>query len=91
MAVGAENAWWFDVLKHGQASRYAPYFDIDWDAEDERLRGKVLLPVLGKPLREALDAGEITLVREADGCVARYFQQRFPIAGDIRRRDEAAR
>ena len=52
------------MLKHGQASRYAPYFDIDWNAEDEALRGKVLLPVLGKPLREVLDAGEITLARE---------------------------
>ena len=29
MAVGDANAWWFDVLAHGQASRYAPYFDID--------------------------------------------------------------
>ena len=83
MAVGADNAWWFDVLKYGEASRYAPFFDIDWDAEDESLRGKVLLPVLGKPLHEALDAGEITLVREANGTVARYFQQRFPIDGDI--------
>ena len=55
------------MLKHGQASRYAPYFDIDWDAEDEALRGKVLLPLLGKPLREVLDAGEITLAREPDG------------------------
>jgi len=81
MAVGHANAWWFDVLKHGQGSRYAPYFDIDWNAEDETLRGKVLLPVLGKPLREALDAGEITLERKPDGMVARYFEQRFPIAG----------
>ena len=80
MAVGADNPWWFDVLKHGQASRYAAYFDIDWNAEDQTLRGKVLLPVLGKPLREILDAGEITVARERDGPVARYFENRFPIA-----------
>src|SRR3954454_340038 len=79
MAVGAENAWWFDVLKHGQASRYAPYFDIDWNAEDEALRSKVLLPVLGKPLRQALQDGEVALAREAGGA-ATYFQHRFPIA-----------
>ena len=35
----------------------------------------------GKPYGEALAAGEITLDREPDGFVARYFQQRFPIAG----------
>jgi malto-oligosyltrehalose synthase len=82
MAVGSENAWWFDTLRHGRESRYAPYFDIDWDGDDESLRGKVLLPVLGKPLRQALRDGEITLAREADGIVVRYFQQRFPISGE---------
>jgi malto-oligosyltrehalose synthase len=82
MATGAGNAWWFDVLKHGQASRYAPYFDIDWEADDESLRGKVLLPVLGKPLREVLAAGEVTLDHDDGGPIACYFDQRFPIAGD---------
>jgi malto-oligosyltrehalose synthase len=83
MAVGSDNAWWFDVLKHGLASRYAPYFDIDWDTEDDALRGKVLLPVLGKPLRDALRDGEVTLAREPKGTEVRYFQQRFPISGAI--------
>ncbi|RDI17914.1 malto-oligosyltrehalose synthase [Lentzea flaviverrucosa] len=36
------NPWWEDVLAHGQASKYARYFDIDWSS------GKVLLPVLGE-------------------------------------------
>ncbi|MCG8922734.1 malto-oligosyltrehalose synthase [Lentzea sp. CC55] len=36
------NPWWDDVLEHGQASRYARYFDIDWSS------GKVLLPVLAE-------------------------------------------
>jgi (1->4)-alpha-D-glucan 1-alpha-D-glucosylmutase len=83
MAAVSENVWWLDVLNHGRASRYAPYFDIDWETEDETLRGKVLLPVLGKPLRDALRDGEIALVREADGHVVRYFQQRFPISGTV--------
>jgi len=82
MAAGAENAWWFDVLRNGRASRYAPYFDIAWAAEDEALRGKILLPVLGKPLREVLEIGEITLDRDDTGRIARYFDHRFPISGD---------
>ena len=82
MAVGAENAWWSDMLRHGRASRYASYFDMDWDAEDPSLHGKALLPVLGKPLAEALAAGEITLDRDETGRVARYFDQRFPVSGD---------
>jgi (1->4)-alpha-D-glucan 1-alpha-D-glucosylmutase len=94
MAVGSENPWWLDVLKHGQASRYASYFDIDWNAEDASLRGKVLLPFLGRPYREALAANEITLAQEDGGFVARYFQQRYPIANrdadDITRESVAA-
>src|SRR3954465_2747677 len=34
MAAVAVNLWWFDVLRHGPESRYAPYFDIDWNGEE---------------------------------------------------------
>ena len=44
MAADPANAWWADVLRHGRASRYARFFDIDWEAD-----AKVLLPILGKP------------------------------------------
>src|SRR5262249_58853192 len=64
MAAVADNAWWFDVLRRGRESFYATYFDIDWERDDD-LHGKVLLPVLGQPLRQVLDAGEIKL--SADG------------------------
>lgn len=39
-----QNEWWLDVLTHGRQSRYASYFDIDWDLDPE---GRVVLPVLG--------------------------------------------
>jgi len=78
VAAVAANPWWFDVLRHGPQSRYAPYFDIDWTAEDEGLRGKVLLPVLGKPLREATAAGELKI----EGDEVRYFEHRFPLRPD---------
>jgi (1->4)-alpha-D-glucan 1-alpha-D-glucosylmutase len=83
MAADDENAWWFDVLRHGRVSRYAAYFDIDWDVEDETLRGKVLLPVLGKPLHEALRDGEISLAHEGCEHVVRYFQHHFPVSGEV--------
>jgi (1->4)-alpha-D-glucan 1-alpha-D-glucosylmutase len=89
MAVGAENAWWFDVLKHGEASRYAPYFDIAWNAEDPELRGRVLLPVLGKPLNEAIDGGELSLADGAGGVEVHYYQQRFPVADADRNGNQA--
>src|SRR5437879_2484668 len=89
MAACAANAWWFDVLKHGTASRYAGYFDIDWDAEDAQLCGKVLLPVLGKPFRDVIASGEIALAQAGDGFAAHYFSHVFPIA--VRHRDDIER
>src|SRR3954471_8124537 len=79
MAAVATNPWWFDVLRDGPQSRYAPYFDIDWNAEDEALRGKVLLPVLGKPLREAIQANEL----KVEGDEVHYFEHRFPLRPDV--------
>jgi malto-oligosyltrehalose synthase len=79
MAASSANAWWADLLRHGMQSRYADYFDIDWNTEDEALRGKVLLPVLGKPLREAIEAGELQIEREE----IRYFDHGFPLRPDV--------
>ncbi|WP_245200132.1 malto-oligosyltrehalose synthase [Herbaspirillum sp. LeCh32-8] len=61
MAVGTHNPWWQDVLRWGRSSRYAAWFDIDWDSPDPALAGKVLLPFLGQSYAEALEAGELTL------------------------------
>ena len=36
-----QNPAWWDVLRLGPESAYAPWFDIDWS------RGRILLPVLG--------------------------------------------
>ena len=81
MAVGADNKWWMDVLQHGRLSRYAKFFDIDWDTLDPLRRGKVLLPVLGRPYGEVLGGGEI-VVQSSSGAepVVRYFDMRFPLS-----------
>ena len=57
--AGRDNSWWWDVLKYGRKSRYADYFDIDWDSPDSRLRGKVLLPVLGDDYERVLERREL--------------------------------
>jgi (1->4)-alpha-D-glucan 1-alpha-D-glucosylmutase len=81
MSAGAGNVWWDDVLRHGPASRYAKFFDIDWAPEDPRLANKVLLPILGKPYGEALDSGELRLEAAAGGAfVLRYYGRALPIA-----------
>ena len=51
MSLTPNNPYWRDVLENGPASRYASYFDMDWETGEERMRNKVLLPVLGEPIR----------------------------------------
>lgn len=81
MGIGSDNAWWMDILENGRASVYAGFFDIDWRPLKVELRGKVLLPVLGKPYGGALESGELRLVFDpAHGsfCV-KYYDHYFPV------------
>ena len=81
MAVGgADNRAWLDVLEWGPMSRYANFFDIDWDVPDPDLARRVLVPLLGQPYGAAL--GEITLCFDAHGgrFFCRYFEHRLPLA-----------
>ena len=82
MGVGTnENAWWNDVLENGPASRYARYFDIAWRSSPRpELQDKVLLPVLGDPYGDVLEAGQLELAF-ADGAFSiHYYDRRFPVA-----------
>jgi len=81
MFAGPGNSWWDDVLRHGRASPYAMYFDIDWNSDGPDLKDKVLLPILGRPYGEALAAGDLKLEPTADdGGVIRYFDRALPVA-----------
>jgi len=81
MAItGHYNQWWWDTLENGQASRYAPYFDIDWNAPEERLRNKVLLPILEDHSGRVIEAGKLTLQRIEGSFVLRYHDHTFPVA-----------
>ena len=69
MAADTANAWWADILLHGRASRFARWFDIDWEAGD-----KILLPILGRALDEVLAAGEL----KRDGQRSAIFRTACP-------------
>jgi (1->4)-alpha-D-glucan 1-alpha-D-glucosylmutase len=58
---GASNRYWLDVLAWGRESRFAGWFDIDWQAEG----GRVVVPVLGEAFGPALEAGALALRHEA--------------------------
>jgi (1->4)-alpha-D-glucan 1-alpha-D-glucosylmutase len=74
------NRWWWDVLENGTRSRYATYFDVDWDPPEARLPNIVLLPVLGDHYGRVLESGGLSIDRAADGFVVRYGDQAWPLS-----------
>src|SRR5213594_3806348 len=66
----SRNQWWMDVLENGPSSRYAPYFDIDWQPRKFDLRDKVLLPILSDQYGRVLERGEFQ-VRFEEGRLLR--------------------
>ncbi len=79
MGASTENDWWQDVLKHGPASIYAHYFDIDWRPVNRALDDKVLLPVLGDHYGRVLEAGELELVYWHGDFYLHYYEHQFPL------------
>src|SRR5680860_889507 len=66
----------WQVLREGRDAETAHWFDIDWDAG----AGRLGVPVLGGPLREVLESGELTLDTHAGEPVVRYYDHVFPVA-----------
>lgn len=77
----ADNAWWLEVLEHGQASAHAQTFDIEWAPSAPEMLGRVLLPVLGDHYGRVLESGELQLhfSPEQGEFGLRYWNHRFPI------------
>ncbi len=80
MSVDRQNRMWWDVLENGPSSRFATFFDIDWNSVEEKLRDKVLMPVLGDQYGRVLSRGEIRIVREGVNFLVQYGEQAFPVA-----------
>jgi (1->4)-alpha-D-glucan 1-alpha-D-glucosylmutase len=62
---GADNPLWLDVLEWGPDSRYAGWFDIDWEPAAGYLAEKLLVPVLDDQYGAALEDGKLVLKFDA--------------------------
>src|SRR5580658_4471857 len=80
MSLGKENQFWWDVLENGTSSRYASFFDIDWQPQEERLRDKVLVPILGDQYGRVLKAGGIKVVRRGTTFQVECSGQSLPVS-----------
>ena len=74
------NEWWMDVLENGRSSRYAPYFDIDWQPLKTDLRDKVLLPILSDQYGRVLERGELQVRLDEGTFYLVYGDRRLPVA-----------
>ncbi|SMF57397.1 maltooligosyl trehalose synthase [Tistlia consotensis] len=75
MSATPDNPWWAELLEWGEASPTATFFDIDWAAD------KLLIPTLGAPYAEVLEAGELAFGLEtATGrLLLRYHETALPL------------
>src|SRR5690606_8213415 len=81
MSFSTHNTRLMDVLERGEKSPYYRYFDIDWEHESEELRRKVMVPFLGREIRECLRAGELALSVGESGITLGYFDDHYPVNG----------
>ncbi|MFL6166892.1 MAG: malto-oligosyltrehalose synthase [Ornithinibacter sp.] len=74
------NAPFWSLLRDGRRSPYAGWFDVDWVAEGER----ILMPVLGGTVEQALERGDVTLADDGGPTghewVLRHYGDEFPVA-----------
>ncbi len=74
------NAPFWSLLRDGRRSPYAGWFDVDWVSEGER----ILMPVLGGTVEQALERGDVTLADDGGPTghewVLRHYGDEFPVA-----------
>ncbi|HEY1744969.1 MAG TPA: malto-oligosyltrehalose synthase [Granulicella sp.] len=80
MSLGEQNRYWWDVLENGTSSRYASFFDIDWNSAEERLRDKVLVPILADQYGHVVSEGGIKVVRRGGAFTVEAAGQALPVA-----------
>ena len=80
MGVGhGTNPWWQDVLQNGRTSKFADFFDIDWDPLKGELHNKILLPILGDQYGEELESGRLVLKYVDGDFRIDYYDRILPV------------
>lgn len=83
MAASSENPWWMDVLENGRESRYAAFFDVDWEPQGIKIAklesNRVILPILAGPYADILLNQGIHLRFDDRGLFFQYEDHRLPL------------
>ena len=51
MSIHRDNRLWWDVLENGPSSRFASFFDVDWNSDEEKAARQGLAAGAGRPVR----------------------------------------
>src|SRR5690554_6574653 len=78
MANHPANPWMYSVLELGPQSPYYTHFDINWNYA--AWKGKVMVPILGKPLKNAMADRELELIFSEKGFSLKYYENELPIS-----------
>lgn len=76
MAFNIHNKWINDILEKGRLSRFANFFDIDWDHPE--FPDQIMIPFLGKSLKEAITTQKLILTYNRAFQI-RYYGQPYPV------------
>lgn len=68
------NRWWWDVLENGPSSRFARFFDVDWQPNDPRFQNQTLLPILGDHYGRVLEEGHLRVIRSGSKFTVRAYE-----------------
>lgn len=79
MAFNSQNPYLRNVLEHGQLSPFANLFDINWEHPRKDLTGKILVPILGRPLYDLISEGEVRLEYVEGELEVVYWAHRYPL------------
>lgn len=78
LAASPRSHWWSDVLMHGRRSRHAGWFDIDWEAPG--CEGRLWLPVLDRPLHDAVRDGVLRVGVDDERPGLRHHGRVLPLS-----------
>ena len=78
IAYTPESTIMSDVMSYGSSSAYSDFLDVDWNHPSQRLRRRVLAPILSEGLGEAVREGKLSLAWQ-DGFKVKYGEMEFPV------------
>jgi (1->4)-alpha-D-glucan 1-alpha-D-glucosylmutase len=79
---GPYNWRWLDVLQNGPLSRYASFFDIQWNPRSALLQERIMVPVLHDFYGRVLEEGGLQLRFDQNALWVFYGEVRFPLSLD---------